>query len=283
MKTAAREQSTLKVPWSGRAFDYSEEEIAAVVEVMRHGDPLTQGMHQARFEKEFAGYIGSPSAFAVTNCTNALDLAAILTGVGPGDEVIIPAHTFCASAIPFGRTGAKLLWADIDPKTWVISADSIKRLLSPRTKAIVAVHLYGLMADMEAIAAIGRQNAIHPRLADPLFPTALAAVIRRRCQPRQAGQLAAVLDLPPAEELAHQQPRRVRADPPQSQQLTYLLHLGGRPGRRCASSAPIPKRGSDARPVVYARTPASVSVAVQTAPPSRPADGVARAVRRSQR
>lgn len=158
MKVATKSPAAVKIPWSGRAFDYSEEEIAAVVEVMRHGDPLTQGQHQARFEREFAAYTGSPHAFAVTNCTNALDLAAILTGVGKGDEVIVPAHTFSATAIPFGRTGAKLVWADIDPKTWVISADSIKSLLTPRTKVVVVVHLYGLMADMEAIAALGEKH-----------------------------------------------------------------------------------------------------------------------------
>ena len=158
MKTTTPNPSAVKIPWSGRAFDYSEEEIAAVVDVMRHGDPLTQGRRQAQFETEFARYIGSPAAFATTNCTNALDLAAILTGLEKGDEVIIPAHTFCATAIPFGRTGAKIVWADIDPKTWVISAESVRRLLTPKTKVVVVVHLYGLMADMTALSALSQKH-----------------------------------------------------------------------------------------------------------------------------
>ena len=157
-RIASKNPAAVKIPWSGRAFDYTEEEIAAVVDVMRRGDPLTQGRRQADFEAEFARYIGSPAAFAVTNCTNALDLAAILSGVGEGDEVIVPAHTFSATAIPFGRTGAKLVWADIDPKTWVISADSIRRLLTPKTKVVVVVHLYGLMADMEEIVALSQKH-----------------------------------------------------------------------------------------------------------------------------
>jgi len=140
-----------KVDWSGRAFNYSQDEIDVVVEVMRHGDPLTQGKYLAEFEQKFSSYNETPYSFAVSNCTNALDLCAVLCGLSPGDEVIIPAHTFCATAIPFARQGATIKWADIDPDTRVVSIESIRSLISKKTKAIVVVHLYGLMADMEAI------------------------------------------------------------------------------------------------------------------------------------
>lgn len=146
------------IDWSGKAFNYNDAEIGAVVEAMKNADPLTQGKYLKKFESDFAVYNGTPNSFAVSNCTNALDLIATLSGLKKEDEVIIPAHTFCATAIPFGRTGAKIVWADIDPDTRVISAESIEKNITKKTKAIVAVHLYGLMADMEAIASIAKKH-----------------------------------------------------------------------------------------------------------------------------
>lgn len=151
-------QTDFIIGWSGRAFDYSDAEIAAVVDAMKNADPLTQGKHLAQFESDFSQYNGSPFSFALTNCTNALDIAAILTGLKEVDEVIIPAHTFCATAIPFARTKAQIRWADIDPDTRVISAESIEKNISKTTKVIVVVHLYGLMADMDPIMAIARKK-----------------------------------------------------------------------------------------------------------------------------
>jgi perosamine synthetase len=146
------------VDWSGRALDYSENDIAAVVEAMKNSDPLTQGKYLKTFESEFGSYIGVPDMFAVSNCTNALHIIARLCGLKKGDEVIIPGHTFCATAIPFGSTGAKIVWADIDPETFVISPDSIEKLITKKTRVIVPVHLYGLMADMDAIMKLAREN-----------------------------------------------------------------------------------------------------------------------------
>lgn len=141
----------IQIDWSGKAFGYTPDEINVVVDVMRQCDPLTQGRHLTEFERRFSNYNNTPHSFAVSNCTNALELSALLCGVGPGDEVIIPAHTFCATAIPFAKQGAIIKWADIDPETRVVSADSIRNLISNKTKAIVVVHLYGLMAEMDAI------------------------------------------------------------------------------------------------------------------------------------
>src|SRR5579864_6030009 len=83
-----------KVPFPAIMYPYNEDEIAAVVEVMRKATSLTQGPYLQKFEKEFGDYVGSPHAFAVDNATNALRLAAILCRLKPGDEVIIPAYTF---------------------------------------------------------------------------------------------------------------------------------------------------------------------------------------------
>jgi perosamine synthetase len=136
---------------SARSIKYTEEEIATVVDVMQHADPLTQGKYQDEFERKFERYIGTSRAFAISNCTCALELSALLSGLTPKDEVIIPAHTFCATAIPFARTGAKIVWADIDPETRVVSRETIEPLITEKTKVIVPVHLYGLMAPMPEI------------------------------------------------------------------------------------------------------------------------------------
>ncbi len=148
------------VPWSGRGSLYTDDEIDAVIRAMREADPLTQGRFQDQFEGAFRDYTGARHAFAVSSCTAALELAAVLCRLAPGDEVIIPAHTFAATAIPFARTGARIVWADIEPPTLVVSAASIERLISAKTKAVVVVHLYGLPADMDAIMGLAADHGI---------------------------------------------------------------------------------------------------------------------------
>jgi len=148
------------VAWSGRGDKYTQEEIDYIVEAIQNADPLTQGKYQQEFEDNFKMQMNVEHAFATTNCTAALTLAAVLTKVGKGDEVILPAHTFAASAIPFARTGAKLVWADIDPETWTISPESIESLITKNTKVIVPVHLYGLMADMQPIVELAKKHNI---------------------------------------------------------------------------------------------------------------------------
>ncbi|MBF0231433.1 MAG: DegT/DnrJ/EryC1/StrS family aminotransferase [Desulfamplus sp.] len=146
--------------WSGRSHDYSQKAIDAVVEVMKHGDPQTQGKYLKQFEAAFSNYTKAVHCFGVTNCTHALELIADLTGLKPGDEVIIPGHTYCASAIPFGRSGATIKWADIDPETFEVSLDSIKSLCTNKTKLIVVVHLYGMMCDIGPIADFAKEKSI---------------------------------------------------------------------------------------------------------------------------
>jgi dTDP-4-amino-4,6-dideoxygalactose transaminase len=137
---------------------YTESEIEAVVNVMRNAEVQTQGNYMKQFEADFKAYSGANYAFAVDNATSALRLAAIMCRIGPGDEVIAPGYTFCASAIPFGMTGATIVWADIDSKTWVVDPKSIESKITPKTKVLLVVHLLGMPVNMPAILAIAEKH-----------------------------------------------------------------------------------------------------------------------------
>lgn len=105
------------------------------------------------FETEFADYLGVEHAAAVPHGTSGLHLAMLALGIGPGDEVIVPESTWVASAAPILYEGATPVFADVDPDTWCLDAASVERRLSPQTKAIVAVDLYGGVPDMDALRA----------------------------------------------------------------------------------------------------------------------------------
>jgi len=148
-----------KIPFSGRAHKYTQEEQEVVLEAMNSAVPLTQGKYQNEFQEKFAQYIGSKYCFAVNNATAALEMAAQLCQFEEGDEFICPAHTFTASAYPFVKKGAKPVWADIDFKTRVVSLETIKRCITQKTKAVVVVHLYGyIIPDIEKIAKYCRES-----------------------------------------------------------------------------------------------------------------------------
>ena len=149
-----------RVNFPARMRAYTEAEIAAVVGVMRNAEVQTQGAFMRQFEADFKAYSGANHAFALDNCMNALRLASILCRVGPGDEVIAPGYTFCASAIPFGTTGAKLVWADIDPETWVIDPRDIERKITKRSKVLLVVHLLGMPVDMPAVMRIAQKHGL---------------------------------------------------------------------------------------------------------------------------
>lgn len=146
-----------RIPFSGRAHTYTEDEIQTVIDVMQTAVTLTQGHHQQTFEQKFCEYTGAKHAFAVNNATAALELSAQLCQFTQGDEVIIPAHTYTASAYPFLKKGAKIVWADIDLKTRVVTAQTIEKCITENTKAIVVVHLYGFCADMPPIMELAKK------------------------------------------------------------------------------------------------------------------------------
>jgi len=149
-----------KIPFIGRAHTYTDEEIKTVVEAMQTAVPLTQGAHQQEFQEIFSEYSEAKYAFAVNNATAALELSAQLCQFQPDDEVIIPAHTFTATAYPFLKKGAKIVWADIDMKTRVITAQTIEQCITEKTKAIVVVHLYGYCADMPEIMMLAKKHEL---------------------------------------------------------------------------------------------------------------------------
>ena len=115
-----------KINFSGTGHRYTEEEIALVARVMNEADPLTQGKYRNEFEQKFSEKMGIPNCFAVHTATAALELAAQLCQFKQGDECIAPSHTYTASVYPFVKKGARIVWADIDLETRVITAKQIE-------------------------------------------------------------------------------------------------------------------------------------------------------------
>jgi len=132
---------------------------AAVMRVLEHGQYIL-GEEVAGFEKEFAKFCGTEHAIGLNSGTSALHLALIAMGVGPGDEVITTAHTFVATTAAIGYTGARAVYADIDPKSFTLDPAKIEALCTPRTKVILPVHLYGQPADMDPILEIAKRKGL---------------------------------------------------------------------------------------------------------------------------
>ena len=149
-----------KIPFSGRAHAYREDEVSTVVKVMKEANPLTQGKYLKAFEKKFCCYIEAEHAFAVCNATAALEISAQLCQFQQGDEVIIPSHTYTSTAYPFAKKGARIVWADIDLKTRVVTAETLSKRITPQTKAMVIPHLYGYGAEMTEIMDLANKHSL---------------------------------------------------------------------------------------------------------------------------
>ena len=134
-----------------------KEEEKAVIKIIRSGK-LVQGEKVEEFEKKFARYCGAKFAVATDNGTSALIVALTSVGVGPGDEVITTPLSFIATTNAIVFTGAKPVFVDIDPDTFNIDPELVERAITKKTKAILPVHLYGLMADMESINKIAKKH-----------------------------------------------------------------------------------------------------------------------------
>ena len=130
------------------------EILARMAEVVEDGRYIL-GPNVGAFEAEFAAYVGAEHAIGVANGTDALTIALRAMGVGPGDEVVVPSFTFYASAEAIPPTGATPVFCDIDPETMCVTPETVKAALTPRTKAVIVVHLFGNVAPVRAIEALG--------------------------------------------------------------------------------------------------------------------------------
>lgn len=120
----------------------------------------SKGEYIARFEQAFADYVGVEYCASVCNGTVAIHLAMAALGIGPGDEVIVPTLTYIASVNPIHYCGPTPVFVDSRPDTWQIDPDDVRRKITPRTKAIVAVHLYGQSCDMPSLQVIAKEHGL---------------------------------------------------------------------------------------------------------------------------
>lgn len=130
--------------------DFGDAEIEAVTRVLRTGW-VGMGPETIAFEKELAEFIGAPHVVTVNSCTSALFLSLVAHGVGPGDEVICPSLTWCATANVALYLGAKPVFCDVDKATLCVTPDTVAAKLSPRTRAVMVVHFGGLAADIQGL------------------------------------------------------------------------------------------------------------------------------------
>jgi dTDP-3-amino-3,4,6-trideoxy-alpha-D-glucose transaminase len=130
-------------------------ELGAAVERVLDSGRYILGPEVDALESEFASYCGARHAVGVANGTEAITIALRAMGVGPGDEVVVPSFTFYASAEAIPPTGATPVFCDIDPETYCITAETVRAVLSGRTRAVIAVHLFGNVAPIAQIEALG--------------------------------------------------------------------------------------------------------------------------------
>jgi len=145
-------------PWPS----FTEEEANAARDVLLSNKVnYWTGQEGRQFEREFADYVGAEYAIALANGTVALDLALNALGIGKGDEVIVTSRTFLASVSSIVNAGAVPVFADVDPDSQNITAESISEMITPRTRAIVCVHLAGWPCDMDPITALAQQHGLY--------------------------------------------------------------------------------------------------------------------------
>jgi dTDP-4-amino-4,6-dideoxygalactose transaminase len=131
------------------------EELRQAIERVLDRERYILGPEVEAFEREFAAYCGAEHAVGVANGTDAITIALRAMGVGHGDEVVVPSFTFYASVEAIQPTGARPVFCDIDPHTYCVTAETVRAALTPRSKAVIAVHLFGNVAPVGEIAALG--------------------------------------------------------------------------------------------------------------------------------
>src|SRR6476646_9330025 len=140
--------------------DWSSDVCSSDVAQVLQGDILTTGAEVAEFEARFAAYLGQRHAFGVTSCTGALHMALLALDIGPGDEVITTPMSFVATATAILEAGATPVFVDVEADTGNLDAARVETAITPKTRAIMPVHLYGLMCDMRALRAIADKHGL---------------------------------------------------------------------------------------------------------------------------
>ncbi|MFA5974950.1 MAG: DegT/DnrJ/EryC1/StrS family aminotransferase [Elusimicrobiota bacterium] len=144
----------------GQEYTLIRKELDPLLEKILSSGSYVLGPESDRFEKTLAAYCEVRHAVGVNSGTDAIGLAARAAGVKPGDEVIVPAMTFIGSIEPVILLGARPIFVDIDPVTYALDAGEVRKKISPKTKAIIAVHLYGMPADLLALQAIAKETGV---------------------------------------------------------------------------------------------------------------------------
>ena len=138
----------------------TQKEIDYVTDAVTNAWYANANIYNERFEKTFAEYLGVKFAISLPSCTSAIHLSLLSLGVGAGDEVIVPDLTWIASSAPISYVGATPVFADVDEKTWCLSAKSFEQLISDKTKAVIPVELYGNMPNMDSICEVAKRHKI---------------------------------------------------------------------------------------------------------------------------
>lgn len=148
------ERISISGPW------ITDKEIAYVTDAAATAWYGNANVYHERFQRAFREYVGIRHAVALPSGTSAIHLSLLALGVGPGDEVVIPDMTWIGSSAPISYVGATPVFADIERDTWCLSADSFAACISPRTKAVIPVDLYGSLPDMAAIRGVAERHGI---------------------------------------------------------------------------------------------------------------------------
>ena len=123
------------VKWSGKSHNFTKKEKIYLFKMLDNSDVLTQGPELNKFENSLRNYLGSKNVFCTSSAASALEIIADLINIKKGDEIIIPAHTYCSTAIPFAKRGAKIVWADISLKTRTIDFFDVKKKNNKKNKS----------------------------------------------------------------------------------------------------------------------------------------------------
>jgi dTDP-4-amino-4,6-dideoxygalactose transaminase len=155
-------QTILNIPFVDLRAQYAtlREEVTAAVLTVLEGSQYIGGAPVEKFEHEFADFVGAKYCVGVANGTDAITLAARALGLGAGDEVLVPANTFFATAEAISNSGARPVFVDVDPITFHMDAVSAAKSVTERTKAIVPVHLYGRAMDMRPFEELAGRNGL---------------------------------------------------------------------------------------------------------------------------